>query len=351
MKKLSLLILLFAVPLLSFGQIFKFVYTGSASCPTPNNTPVIANPNITVTPLTRQGVNCSATASSFNSNAWPTTSVQDNGSFVEVTVNASSGYQLNLASFSFDIVRSTSGPGSARVAMDSGNGVFSQTYDFTPTESYQTITWDFPDTTVSSGYTVRFRIYGWAASAGTGTLRLNNIGLFGAVTQSSGNSGNTGSSPFTVSGSNVGLDKTPTQKLDVNGNIRTSGKLLVGNISDGMVSNLSNYSLAVNGSAVFTLATVKLYSNWPDYVFTKSYKLTPLEEVEKHIAEKGHLPNIPSAEEISENGINLGDMDARLLEKIEELTLYTIEQNKKLKDQDEKIRNLEKIVLEFTSKK
>lgn len=83
-------------------------------------------------------------------------------------------------------------------------------------------------------------------------------------------------------------------------------------------------------------------NGWADYVFKKDYKLRTLEEVEKHIDEKGHLPNIPSADEVEKDGINLGEMDAKLLEKIEELTLYSIEQNKSLKQQSEKIEKLEK---------
>ena len=360
MKKFYLLVLLLTIPSFYFAQIFKFSFTGSATCPTPNNTPFIQNPNVNVTPLFRQGVNCSATASSFNSNAWPTATVQDLNSYVEVTIVATAGYQMNLASFSFDLVRSASGPTAGRIAMDDGTGTFSQTSDFTPIESSQTITWDFADYTVQSGYIVRFRIYGWQASSGTGTLRLNNVTLLGAVTQSSNNTGS-GNSPFTVSGTNVGLGTTPTQKLDINGNIRTTGKLLVGNISDTTINSLSDYSLAVNGSVLFTLATVKLFSNWPDFVFKKNYQLKTLEEVEKHIAEKGHLPNVPSAQEVAKNGINVAEMDAKLLEKIEELTLYSIEQNKQikklqeenseLKKQAEKIENLERVLLELTSKK
>jgi hypothetical protein len=81
---------------------------------------------------------------------------------------------------------------------------------------------------------------------------------------------------------------------------------------------------------------------WADYVFKKDYPLKSLDEVEKHIAEKGHLPNIPSAEEVLKNGINVAEMNTKLLEKIEELTLYSIEQNKSLKQQSEKIQKLEK---------
>lgn len=102
-------------------------------------------------------------------------------------------------------------------------------------------------------------------------------------------------------------------------------------------------------------------NGWADYVFKKDYKLRTLEEVEKHIAEKGHLPNIPSTSEVEKDGINLGEMDAKLLEKIEELTLYSIEQNKQikqlqeenqiLKSQSEDIKELKKQVQELLSTK
>ncbi|WP_431611706.1 cell wall anchor protein [Chryseobacterium sp. 'Rf worker isolate 10'] len=81
---------------------------------------------------------------------------------------------------------------------------------------------------------------------------------------------------------------------------------------------------------------------WADYVFKKEYQLRSLEDVEKHINEKGHLPNIPTAQEVLENGINVAEMNSKLLEKIEELTLYSIDQNKKLQQQSEKIELLEK---------
>ncbi|RQO42600.1 cell wall anchor protein [Chryseobacterium sp. KBW03] len=92
-------------------------------------------------------------------------------------------------------------------------------------------------------------------------------------------------------------------------------------------------------------------NGWADYVFKKDYKLRSLEEVEKHISEKGHLPNIPSALEVEKDGINLGEMDAKLLEKIEELTLYSIEQNKQLKSQSEEIKELKTQVRKLLSTK
>lgn len=69
--------------------------------------------------------------------------------------------------------------------------------------------------------------------------------------------------------------------------------------------------------------------NWPDYVFAKSYPLLDLSEIEQFIARNGHLPGIPSAKAVKNDGVNLGEMNVKLLEKIEELTLHLIEMEKK----------------------
>ncbi|MNX62475.1 hypothetical protein D3C86_934370 [compost metagenome] len=89
--------------------------------------------------------------------------------------------------------------------------------------------------------------------------------------------------------------------------------------------------LAVNGTIHSKEVKVDMLG-WPDFVFKKEYNLPTLEEVEKHIIEKGHLENIPSEEEVIKSGINLGEMDAKLLQKIEELTLYMIEMKKDIAD-------------------
>ncbi|WP_192350826.1 hypothetical protein [Algoriphagus sp. Y33] len=98
---------------------------------------------------------------------------------------------------------------------------------------------------------------------------------------------------------------------------------------------LGSYMLAVNGR--IRAKEIKVETGWSDFVFNGNYVLPTLAEVEAHIKEKGHLKDIPSAEEVAENGIFLGEMDSKLLQKIEELTLYIIEQNKR-------IENLEKII-------
>ncbi|MEW7291254.1 hypothetical protein [Aquimarina sp. 2304DJ70-9] len=113
--------------------------------------------------------------------------------------------------------------------------------------------------------------------------------------------------------------------------------------SDGNVgigTTTPDSKLAVNGKIHAKEVKVDLVG-WPDYVFKDEYNLPSLKEVEQHIQEKGHLQNIPSAKEVEENGILLGEMNKKLLEKIEELTLYTIAQEKRLTHQQEINKTLE----------
>jgi len=92
------------------------------------------------------------------------------------------------------------------------------------------------------------------------------------------------------------------------------------------------YTLAINGKAIAEEVQVMTRITWPDYVFTEDYELMPLTELEGAIETLGHLPGVPSAEEVEESGHALGKMDAILLEKIEELTLHLIDMNKDIKD-------------------
>ncbi|WP_126245600.1 hypothetical protein [Chitinophaga rhizosphaerae] len=87
--------------------------------------------------------------------------------------------------------------------------------------------------------------------------------------------------------------------------------------------------LSVNGTITSKKVKV-LNTGWADYVFLPDYQLPTLREVERHIREKGHLKDIPSEKEVEKEGVDLGEMNKKLLAKVEELTLYLIEQNKKL---------------------
>ena len=98
----------------------------------------------------------------------------------------------------------------------------------------------------------------------------------------------------------------------------------------------NNANLYVNGTMKAYEIEVKIL-NWSDFVFDNDYKLRSLKEVEDYILLNKHLPDVPSEEEVKEDGVSLGEMDALLLQKIEELTLYVIEQNKKIKVLEEQI--------------
>lgn len=89
----------------------------------------------------------------------------------------------------------------------------------------------------------------------------------------------------------------------------------------------SGYSLAVGGKVLAEEVRVKQISEWADYVFQPDYPLTPLPDVRDYIAMHHHLPDVPSASEVAESGIGLGEMQVTLLRKIEELTLHLIDQH------------------------
>lgn len=99
-----------------------------------------------------------------------------------------------------------------------------------------------------------------------------------------------------------------------------------------------NFMLSVNGP--IRTKEVEVQADWSDFVFYDDYELRTLEEVENYIEENKHLPDIPSEAEVAKNGIKVGEMNAKLLQKVEELTLYLIEQNKQLDVANKNINDL-----------
>ncbi len=109
-----------------------------------------------------------------------------------------------------------------------------------------------------------------------------------------------------------------------------------GNVAIGLNSIPDpNFKLTVCGAMHAKRVVVSL--GWCDFVFAKDYKLRTLEETEKYINVNGHLPEIPSAKEVETNGGDLGELVRLQMQKIEELTLYLIEQNKKIELLEKKV--------------
>ena len=122
--------------------------------------------------------------------------------------------------------------------------------------------------------------------------------------------------------------------------------------SDGKVGigiNNPTNALDVNGTVHAKEILVDL-NGWPDYVFEDGYELRPLNEVAAYISDNGHLPDVPSAKDVHEKGVNLGQMDANLLRKIEELTLYMIELEKTNVALSNELNSLKKVVAEIEGK-
>jgi hypothetical protein len=134
-----------------------------------------------------------------------------------------------------------------------------------------------------------------------------------------------------MSNGNVGIGvANPNAKLQVNGNTYIQGKLGIG-ICLSANNNPKNYTFAVNGIMGAKDVYIEVDETpWPDYVLESQHQLLSLSELETYIKLNKHLPDIPTAQEIKENGLSLAEINAQLLQKIEELTLYIIELNKKI---------------------
>ncbi|WP_299535733.1 fibronectin type III domain-containing protein [Ulvibacterium sp.] len=123
-----------------------------------------------------------------------------------------------------------------------------------------------------------------------------------------------------------------------------------GNVAVGTGTVPNGYQMAIDGKLITEEVKVQLSGDWPDYVFAQFYDLPTLEEVEQHINEKGHLINMPSASEVEANGIELGEMNKLLLEKIEELTLYILQQEQDQKRLHKNLEALQKEVSQMRTK-
>ena len=138
----------------------------------------------------------------------------------------------------------------------------------------------------------------------------------------------------TVAGSSIVLDNNEIIARGSNG---AAGNLVLqndgGTVRIGSVAVPAGYKFGINGKMICEELKVKLASSgWPDYVFANNYKLRSLPQLEKYIQQNKHLPNIPSAAEVEKNGLEVGDMQKKMMEKIEELTLYVIDLQKQVNE-------------------
>jgi hypothetical protein len=150
-------------------------------------------------------------------------------------------------------------------------------------------------------------------------IGADNTGAYGFITAYDENLSASRALILQTSGGYVGIGtSTPFEKLSVEGNVYANG-------------NISAYGYIKAKKIVVT------QTGWPDYVFATDYKLRDLRFVETFIKQNKHLPGVPSAKDVEVEGISLGDNQALLLKKIEELTLYLIQQQKAIKRQNIKI--------------
>lgn len=127
------------------------------------------------------------------------------------------------------------------------------------------------------------------------------------------------------------------------------GNLILNDIGGfvGIGTSKPKEALSVNGKIRAHEIKVET-SNWPDYVFEDGYKLLSLKEISQFVKKNKHLPEMPTARETEENGIQVGEMVSKLLKKNEELTLHLIEKDKQIESQERRLERLEKLIEKFT---
>jgi hypothetical protein len=167
------------------------------------------------------------------------------------------------------------------------------------------------------------------------TRYFNNAGPYGGGAAAIMYYGNGGGMGFYISPASTGKDQNiswgkPKLWLNRSGQVGVNTSTIP-----------AGYAFAVDGRAIMEEVRVATSGDWPDYVFAPNFELRSLDELERFIGENGHLPNIPDQGTVDKEGVELGDMSAKLLEKIEELTLYIIEQNKRIDAQQSRIEALE----------
>jgi hypothetical protein len=199
--------------------------------------------------------------------------------------------------------------------------------------------WGRNFSTSNSGSGVRGDHDGGGSGVKGETVR--GIGVHGVA-----NPGDASGTAYGVFGQSVGTNATAT-RIGVYGTaaggannwagyFAAGNTYVAGDLRIGTTTGAAGYKVSVNGGVMCTSVKVQSVSNWPDYVFDPAYKRMSIDALESFVTEHRHLPGIPSAAEVEAGeGFDLGEMQKKTLEKVEELTLYLIEQNETIKAQQE----------------
>ena len=235
------------------------------------------------------------------------------------------------------------------LSISNGNSVTLPTYVDTPqtlSQTGNTVTlsngggsFTMPNTSVTAGTNVTVTGSGssvspYVVSAADTSFYANN-GTINSATTTNGNR------VVTMNNSNIWFQSAAAD---------TNSKIYIGTTAT-YPSTTGNYKLYVEGGILTEKVKVALRStaNWADYVFEKNYDLMPLKNVEEYIAIHKHLPGIDSASELAKNGLDLAEMQAKHMAKIEEMMLYIIDQNKTIEKNIKDIEELKKQVKVLTA--
>lgn len=142
-------------------------------------------------------------------------------------------------------------------------------------------------------------------------------------------------------GHGIEVDKNGTLTIKSKSGNVNSKLLLHGNVGINTLSTSPSYSLCVKGGILADKINIMHPTHWPDYVFSSDYPLMPLSDLEAFVKENHHLPEVPSENDIMAEGIEIGDMQGILLKKIEEMTLYILQQQEQIDKLEQRINELE----------
>ena len=308
--------------------------------------------------------------SNGNNVTLPTQTLSQAGNTVTLS---NGGGSFNLPTFTDTDGQSLSLNGNV-LSISNGNNVTLPTYTQTLSQTGNTITLSngggsfnlptftqTPQTITQTGNTITL-------SNGGGSFNLPTTSVVAGTNVTVTGNGSTGT-PYRVSSTDTSLyadNGSINQATTVNGNrvvnmnnrniwfngsgSESNGKIYIGSTAT-YPSTTGNYKLFVEGGILTEKVKVALRStaNWADYVFEKDYNLMPLKEVEEFISENKHLPGIDSAEDLAKGGLDLAEMQAKHMQKIEELTLYIIEQNKKIEKNTQDIIELKQQIKSLTA--